>query len=518
MTTIKIDPLTRIEGHLKIETEIDPAQNKVARAQSCGLMFRGVEVLLKGRDPMDAHHITQRICGVCPIAHGIASVTAQEDAYVYKDPRSKKEIQGVPPTHNGMLLRNLIFASNFIQSHVLHFYHLAALDYVDITAILKYAGNDPKLHAVKAWAESELKGNKINPVAPFLPRYEGDYIKDLDTNVGAIAHYLQALDMRALAHEMLAIFGAKMPHVTTFIPTGVTANAAIQRILRFKSRLDTLIEFIDNVYVPDVVAVAGAYPQYFKIGKGPDNFLCYGAFRETEAGDSFVKPGVVIGWEPNVQRFDHKLVTEDVGQSYFSSASGRHPWDGETVPAPRKSGAYSWIKAPRYDNKVMQVGPLSRMVVQYMLKSIPGLNETVDSVLSKLGIDIFQLNSVMGRHAARAIECKFVAHQALKWLDQLKPGEAASRDFDIPDESQGFGGTEAPRGALGHWIKIKNHRIDNYQCVVPTTWNCSPRDDRGRPGAVEQALEGTVVADPKNPIELGRIVRSFDPCLACSVH
>jgi Ni,Fe-hydrogenase I large subunit len=315
---------------------------------------------------------------------------------------------------------------------------------------------------------------------------------------------------------MSAIFGGKMPHVTAMVPTGTTSNPAIQRILRYKTRLEECHEFINSIYLPDVVAVAKAFPQYFKIGKGPDSFLCAGGFRESSSGDCYLKSGAAIGG--NLEDFSPDLITEDVKYSYYSSRSQVHPFEGETKPDPEKPGAYSWLKAPRYRRKVVQVGPLARMIVQYMRKSYPDLNQMVDKTMEELGIKLTDLNSVMGRHFTRAIEAKMIAERAMKWLDQLRPSEPTSKDFDIPEESRGFGCTEAPRGTLGHWLKIKNYVIEKYQCVVPTTWNCSPRDDDGQPGAVEQALEGCPVADQANPIELGRIVRSFDPCLACSIH
>lgn len=509
MTTIKIDPLSRIEGHLKIETDIEEIPNspnqkfKVHRARSSGLMFRGVEILLEGRDPMDAHQITQRICGVCPIAHGIASCLAQENAY------------GAEPSHNGRLIQNLIFAANFIQSHILHFYHLVALDFVDIKAILQYTGKDPQLNAVKRWAQSELKSNKINPVAPFLPRSEGDYLKDSDVNIGALANYLQALDMRALSHEMAAVFGGKIPHVTAFLPTGATANATIDVILRYQTRLETLTHFIEQNYLPDVVAIAKAYPQYFKIGRGPENYMSYGGMHDAN-GDYYFKPGVIING--SLERFNQDLVAEDVRYSFYSSRSGTHPYEATTTANPNKAGAYSWIKAPRYKRKVMQVGPLARTMVHYRLGTQPQLKKMVDNLLKDVDLELADLNSVMGRHAARAFECKLLAEKAAKWLSQLRPGEPASNKFSLPKKARGYGCTEAPRGSVGHWLRIKDYVIESYQCVVPTTWNCSPRDDQGQPGAVEQALEGCPVAAPEHPIEPGRVVRSFDPCLACSIH
>lgn len=509
-TTIKIDPLTRIEGHLKIETKIEPHNDAKARekfhvqsAYCSGQMFRGFEVLLEGRDPLDAQQITQRICGVCPIPHGIASCIAQEIAY------------RAEPSHNGRLLQNLVFVGNFLHSHIMHFYQLVAPDFIQPEAILQYKGNDSKLKAFRDWAQSELRDNKLNALAPFLPRYKGDYVDNVELNIAFLEHYLKALEIRIKADEMTAIFGGKMPHAITLIPTGVTATPEIQRILGFKSRLEKIIDFIDHDYLPDVVALAKAYPQYFKIGKGPDNFLCVGGFRETD-GDMFYKPGVLIA--NNLESFSPEQITEDVRYSYYSSRSRTHPFESETKADPQKTGAYSWLKAARYRRKVMQVGPHARMIVQYRLKNRPELNQLLDKTMEEMGGKIDDINSVMGRHLARAIEAKMLAEKALVWLEQLRPGDSPSNDFDIPAEGRGFACVEAPRGALGHWIRIKNYLIEGYQCVVPTTWNCSPRDDDGQPGAVEQALDGCLLADPENPIELGRIVRSFDPCLACSIH
>ena len=511
MTTIKIDPLTRIEGHLKIEAQVQANPDakaaekfRVEKGYCHGEMFRGVEVLLEGRDPMDSHQITQRICGVCPISHGIASCLAQEAAYQ------------VQPTDNGRLLQNLMLAANYLQSHIVHFYHLSAIDFIDIKAILKYQGQAPGLQQLKAWAESELKNNKLNPVAPFLPRFEGDYLQDLDLNIGAIAHYLQALDMRAMAHEMVAVFGGKAPHATALIPTGASTNPAIHRILRYKTRLNKLIAFVNQVYLPDVVAIAKAFRHYFTIGKGPGNYLAYGVFRESNSGERYLKSGVII--DDDLQQFMPHLISEEVAYSYFNDDCGGHPYDGTTSAKAHKGRAYSWVKAPRYNKKVMEVGPLARIMVQYLRQVDPGLNQLLDNTLQSLGLKLGDLNSVMGRHLVRAIESKLVAERAMIWLDQLKPGEPGSRNFDIPKQAKGFGATEAPRGALGHWLKIKDHLIERYQCVVPTTWNCSPRDSNGNPGAVEHALQGCPVANPKQPIEVARIVRSFDPCLACAVH
>jgi Ni,Fe-hydrogenase I large subunit len=501
--SVSINPVTRIEGHLAVKTEIE--SNVVTKAYCSGEMFRGFEVILRGRDPLDAQQIVQRICGVCPIAHGTASILAQDDAYEITTPE------------NGLLMRNLILGANYIQSHILHFYHLSALDFVDITAVLKYKGNDPMLSTVKSWVSSQMANNVLYPAAPFLPRYEGKYIESTELNLIAIKHYLEGLEMRSLAHQMATLFAGKMPIASTLIPGGVTEKVTALKIASYGAMLDKLLGFIDNAYVPDVLEVAGAFPEYFKVGQSYGDFLSYGGFEESSrAGDKFLPAGTVI--DGKLSSVDVRGISEDVGYSWFSSTSGLSPDSGETVPAPNKSKAYSWLKAPRYKGKPLEVGPLARMVVAYMEGSNSDITTLVNAVLGKVGGTPADLNSVLGRHAARAIECKVVAEKCREWLNALRPGGESCKPFKVPNRAQGVGLTEAPRGALGHWIDIDGHKIKNYQCVVPTTWNCSPRDDSGVAGPVEKAIEGTHVADSDNPIEAARIVRSYDPCMACAVH
>ncbi|MFH1744402.1 MAG: nickel-dependent hydrogenase large subunit [bacterium] len=500
---VTIDPITRIEGHLaiRVETEL----NRVSQAFCSGEMFRGFEVILRGRDPLDAQQITQRICGVCPVSHGVASILAQDMAY------------GVVPPRNGRLVRNLILGANYIQSHLIHFYHLSALDFVDIAAVTGYQGSDPQLREVKAWIQSQQAANVMYPGAPFLPRYSGKYLADTDSNILAVKHYLEALEMRALAHRMGAIFAGKLPHAATLVPGGVTEKVTVKQIVDYQSKLNTLRTFIDECYLADVEAVAAAFPEYLQLGKGCGNFLAYGVFSETtDPSVTFLPSGTLIG--QNLMGFDARKITEDVQYSLFSSPSSLPPSEGQTIPAPHKQGAYSWLKAPRYGGQVMEVGPLARMLVAYHKGNPPQVKQVVDGVLARLGGKPEDLVSVLGRHAARAIECKIVADQCAQWVEQLVPDESTFKDFTIPEAAEGVGLTEAPRGALGHWIEIRDHKIERYQCVVPTTWNCSPRDDQGNPGAIEQALTGIPIEDEENPIEAARVVRSFDPCLACAVH
>jgi len=504
LSKIVVDPVTRIEGHLKIEVITE--NGVVKDAHSSGMLFRGLEIILQGRDPRDAQRYVQRICGVCPTSHSIAATLNLDSAFGISDK--------IPD--NGRIVRNLILGAAHIADHILHFYHLAALDYVDVTKVAGYNGNDPVLNSVKEFINR-------GELAPFVPRYEGDYRLSDQMNIEATAHYVKALEMRRKAQEMLTIFGGKMPHNMSVIPGGVTETVTVDKIASFLWRLNELRDFIDNVYLPDVLAVAEAYPDYFEVGSGCGNLLSYGNF-DLE-GDNpdyakrkrLLKQGVV-STDLKLSPLDTSKIMEYVKHSWYADSSdGRHPAQGITEPQPHKKGAYSWAKAPRYDGKVYEVGPLARMAVTYASGEATVKN-LIDSVLSRFRASPKALFSVLGRHAARALYVKYVADSMPGWLLQLKPGEPAYITYEIPDQSNGMGLVEAARGALGHWIEIKDKRIANYQCVVPSTWNLGPRDDKDQPGPVEQALIGTRIKDESNPFEIGRIVRSFDPCLACAVH
>ena len=504
MTKITVDPITRIEGHLKIEVITE--NGVVKEAQSSGVLFRGIEVILRDRDPRDAQRYTQRICGVCPTSHSIAATLNLDSAFGIADK--------IPD--NGRIGRNLILGAAHIADHILHFYHLTALDYVDVTKVAGYDGNDPTLNSVKEFIQR-------GELAPFAPRYEGDYRLSDQMNIDALAHYVKALEMRSKAQEMLAIFGGKMPHNMGVVPGGITETVTVDKIASFLWRLNELRDFIDNVYIPDVLAVAEAYPDYFEIGAGCGNLLSYGSF-DLEGGNPdltkrkrLLKQGTV-STDLKLGALDPNKIAEYVKHSWYAdSSTGKHPTQGETKPQPGKKEAYSWAKAPRYDGKVYEVGPLARMAVTYVSGDAT-VKDLIDSVLSRFKAGPNVLFSVLGRHAARALYTKYVADSMPGWLLQLKPGEPAYVDYDIPDEATGMGLVDAARGALGHWIEIKGKRIAVYQCVVPSTWNLGPKDDKGDPGPVEQALIGTKIRDEANPFEIGRIVRSFDPCLACAVH
>lgn len=458
MQKIIVDPVTRIEGHLMIEVDVD--EGKVIDARSSGTLFRGIELILQNHDPRDAQEIVQRICGVCPVGHATASAFALDEAF------------GIKPPKNGRILRNLLLGANYIQSDILHFYHLAALDYVKAP----------------------------ETILPLVPRYEGDYRLPDNVNAAAVEHYLQALEMRKKAHEMLAIFGGRAPAPRSIVPGGVTEVVDAEKIMHFKYRLAELISFIDNVYVPDVLAIADVYSDWLEIGRGCKNMLAYGSFPDDQ-GAMFIPPGTYIDGQDG--SFDPDLITEEVKYSWYSDDIDKSPAEAVITPEPEKKGAYTWMKAPRYNGKVMEVGPLARMWV------------AKDPTIRGLGEKAF---SVMGRHAARALEVQKIAHAMDKWVMQLKPGEPTCVPHELPKNATGVGLTDAVRGALGHWIKIEAGRVAKYNCVVPTTWNAGPRDEKNQAGPIEQALIGTQVKDANNPIELVRIVRSFDPCIACAVH
>ena len=476
--TIKIDPITRIEGHLAIEAVVD--DGVVKEAKSAGTLFRGFEIILQGRDPRDANRLTQRICGVCPTAHATASALCLDDAFGLTDK--------IP--NNAKLIRNLIFGSNFLQSHILHFYHLAALDYVDAVGV-------------------------VGDLAPFVPRYEGDYRVSGQANAELVSHYLTALDIRRKCQEMLALFGGKMPHNVGIVPGGVTEKLTEDKITNFLWRLNEIRDFINNVYIPDVTAVAKTYSDYFQIGEGCKRLLSYGGF--DSPGGKLFKAGIVSA-DLSTEPFARENITEYVKHSWYEdSTSGKNPAQGQTKPQPNKQKAYSFLKSPRYSGMVCEVGPLARMVSNYV-QGDAKVKQLVDSLLGQLGAGLDALFSVLGRHAARALEAKLVADTMVDWLQVLKPDEPSIIESQIPDHADGAGLTEAPRGSVGHWISIRDKKIQRYQVIAPTAWNASPKDNNDQPGAVEQAIIGTKVKDSDNPFEIVRIVRSFDPCLACSVH
>jgi len=553
MTHVVVDPVTRIEGHLRIEAEVDGG--KVSDAWSSATMFRGVELILKGRDPRDAWAFTQRICGVCTTVHAIASIRAVENAV------------GAAPPPNARLLRNLIIASQCVQDHVVHFYHLHALDWVDIvsalsadpakTSVLAQSISDWPLSSTKYFAGVQDRVKAFvgrGQLGPFANAYWGHpaYRLPAEANLMAVAHYLEALDWQREFIKMHAILGGKNPHLQSFLVGGMAtpidpdrqASLNAGTIAQLKELIAKARDFVTRVYIPDLLAIASFYKDWAGYGAGVGNYLVYGEYPEGDGANPtlFLPSGVIRKRDlSKVETFDPSKITEHVKHSWYEYGGGDdqalHPSKGETRPkytGPRPpyerletGGKYSWLKSPRYDGDPMEVGPLSRMLVAYA-SGHPRVKELVGAVLAKLSVGPEALFSTLGRVGARGIETQLLAEKMDDWVSALAEN-MGRRDLRIHDNSKwepnswpaectGAGFHEAPRGALGHWVEIRDGRIANYQCVVPSTWNAGPRDAAGKRGPYEEALIGTPVHDPAKPVEILRTVHSFDPCIACGVH
>ncbi|MEI7744678.1 MAG: nickel-dependent hydrogenase large subunit [Chloroflexota bacterium] len=554
MANIVIDPVTRIEGHLRIEAKVDGG--KVTAAYSSGTMFRGIELILKGKDPREAWIWTQRICGVCTSVHAHTSVYAVEDALGIE----------IPP--NAALIRDLISGAQYIQDHVIHFYHLHALDWVDVTGALKA---DPEAtsklaQSISPWPKSSteyFKGVQARvkklvdsgQLSLMASGYWGHpaYALPPEADLMAVAHYLEALEWQREVIRIHSVLGGKNPHLQTYLVGGMAAAVDgnspnvinWERIAFIVERIKMMRDFVEQVYVPDVKAVASFYPEWFSLGAGHKNYMAYGGMqngnRTDEAQFTFPR-GIIMGGDlSKVVPLDETKITESIAHSYYTYAEGQdaalHPSVGETNPkytgpqppydALTTDGAYSWLKAPRYDGQVMEVGPLARMLVAYGSGN-QAVQTLVNNTLAELKAEPSALFSTLGRVAARALESVYLLDWMDKWIDELAKN-MDSGDLRIhdgskwdpetwPAEAQGWGFHEAPRGALGHWVHIKDKKIANYQAVVPSTWNAGPRDAQGQTGPYEASLEGTPVADPEKPLELLRTIHSFDPCLACAVH
>ncbi|VVM04938.1 nickel-dependent hydrogenase large subunit [Methylacidimicrobium tartarophylax] len=547
---IVVDPITRIEGHLRIEAVLDET-NLIQDAYASGTMFRGIETILKGRDPRDAGLLAMRICGVCTGVHYWTSIRAVEDAF------------GVRVPNNARLVRNLIAGSLYLHDHPVHFYHLHALDWVDVISALKA---DPRKAVDVAYQFTDTPWNvsvehfrqvqeRLNGFAAqgrlgiFAGGYWGNpsYRFSPEENLIAVSHYLDALAMQRGAAKMMAIFGGKNPHPQSIVVGGVTCVQDIEnpsRISLFQTLLEEQHRFIRQAYLPDILMAAHAYREegLAGIGSGLKSYLAYGFFDMDNEGPGrgktlFPSGMVLAGDLSKVYDFEPSKVTEDVLHSWYRGQDSLHPYAGVTDPAftgLRKEGEiayldsdgkYSWIKAPTYDDHRVETGPLARLLVGYA-RGDARIREAVDGTLRRGGLPATVLFSTLGRTAARAIETDLVAEAMAGWAQELAKNTATGdlstwTPFDfakVSRDAQGCGLSEAPRGALGHWIKIRDGKIENYQAVVPTTWNASPRDRKGRRGAYEEALIGTRLADADQPLEILRTIHSFDPCLACSVH
>lgn len=528
---VVIDPITRIEGHLRIEVEVE--NGKVKNAWSSSQLFRGLELILKGRDPRDAQHFTQRSCGVCTYVHALASTRCVDNAI------------GVKIPENATIMRNLVLASQFLHDHIVHFYHLHALDWVDVTNALKA---DPQAAAkiandisprptkvedlkavqdkLQAFVDSGQLGIFTN--AYFLGGHDAYYLPP-EVDLIATAHYLEALRLQVKAARAMAIFGAKNPHTQFTVAGGCTNYDALrpERIAEFMSLFKETKKFVDEVYIPDLLAVASYYKDWAGIG-GTTNFMSFGEFPtdEYDLDSRYIPQGVLFDRDlSKPEDFNPDEIMEHVRYSWYEGAEARHPYNGVTDPKytdMHGDDRYSWMKAPRYKGKSTEVGPLATMLVGYA-KGHPEIKKTVDMVLNHLGVGPEALYSTLGRTAARGIETVVIANQIENWVNKLQDNVSSGNDdlytdWEWPKQAEGVGFVNAPRGGLSHWINMKDGKIENFQLVVPSTWNLGPRGADGDLSPVEEALVGTPIADPKRPVEVLRTVHSYDPCIACGVH
>ena len=564
---VVVDPVTRIEGHMRVEVNLDES-NVIRNAVSTGTMWRGLEVILKGRDPRDAWAFTERICGVCTGTHALTSVRAVEDPLKIDIPENANSI------------RNIMQLTLQVHDHLVHFYHLHALDWVDVVSALKA---DPKAtsalaQSISNWPNSSpgyfrdiqnrlKKFVESGQLGPFMNGYWGNpaYKLPPEANLMAVTHYLEALDFQKEIVKIHTIFGGKNPHPNWLVggmpcainvhDTGAVGAINIERLNHVSYIIDRCIEFVDQVYVPDLTAIASFYKDWLH-GGGISSLsvMSYGDIpdraNDYSASNLLLPRGAIINGDLSkiheIDLRDPDQVQEFVTHSWYSypdETKGLHPWDGITEPnfvlgkntkgtktrieSLDEEGKYSWIKSPRWRGHAMEVGPLSRYIIGYVQNN-PEFKEPTDKLLTDLGLPLQALFSTLGRTAARGLEASWAAHKMRYFFDKMmaniKAGDESTANVDKwdpsrwPAEAKGVGFTEAPRGALGHWIRIKDGKIDNYQAVVPTTWNGSPRDDKGQIGAFEASLMNTPVAKADEPLEILRTLHSFDPCLACSTH
>lgn len=549
---IVVDPITRIEGHLRIEAALD-SNNTVTKAWSSSTMFRGIEIILQGRDPRDAGLFTQRACGVCTFVHYLVSHRAVENAF------------GVTVPKNARLARNLKLGAQFIHDHPVHFYALSALDFVDLMSALKadptkavsvaydYADN-PYNASAGHYKEVQAKLTTFATQDPSLGifgnAYWGNpsYKLTPEQNLVAVSHYLDCLDYQRTPAKMMALLGGKNPHPQADVVGGVTcvedlANPA--RLAQFGQWLQDSVAFINNAYIPDLLMVGEAYASeaVAGVGAGLKSYLSYGGFELDDTpipgAKTLFPSGMVLNGDlTKTYPLNQQKITEDVTHSWYTGSTVRQPLDGLTQPdytglsAPSNGVAYlktdekySWVKEPTHDGNRVEVGPLARLVVGYA-QGDATIKSAVDGLLKAGSFPVGALFSTVGRHAARAVETQIIANAMSGWLTELQTNTQSGdlstwTEFNfkkVSADSQGYGLLMAPRGSLGHWLKVRDGKIENYQMIAPTTWNASPRDGKGRPGAYEAALVGVHLSDPSQPLEVLRTIHSFDPCLACAVH
>ncbi len=550
-TRITVDPITRIEGHLRIDVEVD--DGKVSKAWSSGQMWRGIEKILVGRDPREAWTYTQRFCGVCTTVHAITSVRAVENAL------------GLEVPVNAQLIRNIIQTAHAIQDHIVHFYHLSAVDWVDVvsalsadpvaTAKLAESLSDWPLngpHEMKAVQERLKTFVGSGQLGPFASGYWGHPAMKLppEVNLLAVAHYLQALDVQNYANKIVAVLGGKSPHIQNVAVGGVSNSIGfdapsvlnLERLMLIKGFIDKLEPFVKSTYLVDVPAVGAFYLDWAGIGGGVTNYLTVPDCPQDPKGTLFDLPGGYIengdinSLKPITTFGDAYFrdgVAESSRHSWYKGGDALHPWVGETEPDYtdfQDDGKYSWVKAPTFYGKRAEVGPLADVLVGVAsghagyTKYLNQAMDTLKAVSGNPDIPLAAVNSTIGRHAARAVRCAVmmdtVKDQWQKLVDNIGTGDMDT--FNAPvfpkGEIKGVGFHQAPRGTLSHWVVIEDGKIKNYQAVVPSTWNAGPRDADGQIGPYESSLMDNPVADPEKPLEVLRTVHSFDPCIACAIH
>ncbi|WML52401.1 nickel-dependent hydrogenase large subunit [Neobacillus sp. PS3-12] len=555
---IVVDPITRIEGHLRVEVDID--QNGVINdAFSSGTSVRGLELIVRDRDPRDVWAYIQRICGVCTTVHALTSIRSVEDALGIKIPR------------NAHLIRDIMNEVLYIHDHVVHFYHLHALDWVDVVSALKAdpAQTSQIAQSISSWPNSSTGyfadvQNKVKKLVDsgqlgiFANGYWGHpaYKLPPEVNLLAVAHYLEALDFQKEIVKIHTIFGGKNPHPHYVVggmatPLDIDSDNAVnaERLMHVSQLIDQAKDFVNQVYIPDLLAI-GSYYKDWTYGGGLNNYLCYGDFSTTNIYDvkNYRMPrGIILNGNLSqiydIDLKDTKQIQEFIDHSWYTydgkkgNGVGKHPFNGQTelnYTCPKApfttldtTKQYSWLKAPRWKEQPMETGPLARIMVGYAAGKDEFVN-IVDSTLQKLNLPITALQSAIGRTVARGLETVLIANWLRNDMDELlkniKNGNQITFDrtkwdpSTWPSSAQGVGWAEAPRGALGHWIDIENGKTKNYQAVVPSTWNASPRDNNNTLGAYEAALRGAQLLNKEQPLEIMRIIHSFDPCLACAVH
>ncbi len=555
-TKLVVDPITRIEGHLRIEVQSE--NGRITDAWASSTQFRGIEVIMQGRDPRDAWAFTQRICGVCTVVHAVASVRAVEDALDIR----------IPPNAN--MIRNLIHGMQFLQDHVIHFYHLHALDWVDVVSALQA---DPAAAAKLArglspWPNnSESRFRQVQQTVKrfvesgqlgiFSNGYWGHpaYKLPPEANLMAVSHYLEALDWQRDVIRVHTIFGGKNPHpnflvggMASAINLGDTQTINAESLSQVRALIRRARDFVEQVYWPDLLAIASFYKDWAAIGGGTRDFLACGEFPDgdiRELDTLYFPRGIILGGDiSRVHPYDPAKVLEFIHASWYEyeggNEQGLHPYQGQTKPKysgpkppweylqDQQDGKYTWMKAPRYEGRPMQVGPLARILVGYAAGQAD-IRALAKEVMDRLQVGPEALFSTLGRTAARGMESVLIARRMEHWfqrlIDRVNSGDASTwtgkawEPGSWPERAQGYGFLDAPRGALGHWGVSENGRIANYQCVVPSTWNCSPRDAQGQLGPYEASLtDNHPLVDPKRPLEILRTIHSYDPCMACGVH